>query len=1069
MALVGDLGSVDLAQVFQVLTQSQKDGVLDVFGGDQHRGVRVRRGAITLQFDRDSYEERTFEGLQRMDRIPPEKLQLASANRHGTNDSLLDVLVKMQVITRAEVTSSFRERMAEELYELFSWSDARFEFHEGARRLEGVSGDTDEDLFFPSDGVVMEAARRLDEWGRIRERVPDEGEVYRPIVEGIAPEDDLQAAVFSSIDGARSVAEVTRRLGRSSFEVSKVVARLVDLAAIAPVPPIDYPAHGAAALAANRPRDAANLFDRAAAAHAGLPHSLRDAGRAWEAAREPATAAARFVAHGDALLETGSSREALAAYRHAHALVPTDLEAWKRTVFLSLEHDPVGPGNGDTSEARTDAHALVAVLQEIGQSTLGIEVLERVLTRHPADVVAKRALVPLVEREGSQDRLCELLESIGTALAASGDSVGAASALQRVLRLQPGRRDLSARIRDLYRKDEKRRALKRAMTVAFISSVLAGGVLLLAFAREQKARADLGAIDLEGAIQREEFETARSLLQEFRETNPFTFAGVRAGEELVRIEVLATAAAARRADVAARDRALRDRRASDAVDLARKADGSAREGRLVEALESLQKALAVAPNDWSEAAATKKNATDLESYLSGARALGQRYAEELGREDLSAARATARELLSRFGLSETARTVTLPFLVRSDPAGALIELDGEIRGTTPAVVHLGTQAKEHEIHLTLAGFSPASARLDIGSEKPIELHLGRAPEESSTLPAAASGPVAVAGEMAIVPLVGGRLAAFLDGDEPRWTATFPTQGEFRFVAVFDEARLLAVASDGFLACVDVETGQLLWSLRTPERVPVAPVASQEGFLVATEDGRVRLLEPAAGSVLREWRSGPRPSGPIALFGATLAIGGTDGSVRLLDASNPRLEERSFAIGVPVAGLAFSDPILLATGDDGRAVGYDPAKSAEVFRTSGARVARPLPIVADGRFLFDRSGRLCAVEPATGRVLATSTLGSEPQGSPLVAGDRVFVTLRDGAVLALRRDDLSTVWRWPGTGAPMTLAADREELFALGDGKLLRFRIRVGGGNPSAPAPGAPPRSPLAPPTRDGWR
>ena len=62
----------------------RRDGVLEIFRGGEHRALRFRRGTVTLQFDRDLYEERAIELLTLLGRVSQEKLQLAVANRAGS-------------------------------------------------------------------------------------------------------------------------------------------------------------------------------------------------------------------------------------------------------------------------------------------------------------------------------------------------------------------------------------------------------------------------------------------------------------------------------------------------------------------------------------------------------------------------------------------------------------------------------------------------------------------------------------------------------------------------------------------------------------------------------------------------------------------------------------------------------------------------------------------------------------------------------------------------------------------------------------------------------------------------
>ncbi|HKE01878.1 MAG TPA: DUF4388 domain-containing protein [Planctomycetota bacterium] len=1041
MALVGDLGSVDLAQVFQVLSQNQKDGVLDVFRGDVHQGLRFRRGAITLQFDRDVYEERALEMLRRLERVTEEKFRVATTNRHG-DASLLDVLVQMKLVDAETVLRLFRERMAEELYELFSWSDARFEFHENVKLLEGVGGEIDERLYFPADAVVMEAARRLDEWNEIRQRVPDDGEVFAPLVEQIVPEDENQGAVFAVVDGARSVAEISKRLGRSIFEASKAVARLVDLGSVAAVPADEYPKRGRGALDGGRPADAANLFDRAAAASVGLPDSIGSAGRAWQAAGEAATAAERFVAYGDALLGSGRAADALTAYGDAHKLVPTHLDAWKKAVFLALElvDAETGPRPASwVSSAENDGQALAEVLVEIGQDELACEVLERIVQRNPKNLDVKRALVNALERHGKGDRLVQLLESISEDLAGSGDVMGAAASLQRALRADSGRKDLLSRIRELYRRDERRRTRKKALTVGITSTALGAAVLLLVVAREQRATAELSTIDVETLVRLGEYESARTRLLDFRSLHPLTLAAARAGEELDRIGVLSDEAQKHETERRLASRKARQERVDEAEGLAKSADEQARTGELRNALRDLRRALAVAPPDWEQASGAQRNARDLENYLRASASLSARWQASLKKNDLAAARRDARELASSYPLSSEAREAKLPYRVRTVPSGATIEVDGAVAGKSPIVVQVPARAKRAVVRASLAGYATVTVDVDPESEEIAEIRLGRAPSGVAELPEAATAGPSMSAGRAFVPIAGGRIAAMGPAMEPLWTTRVTSGGEILAAPLAEKDRLYVGTTDGAVCCVDAAKGEVVWRAEAGSSIRVPIVRSPLGLIAALDDGRVVAVDDR-GAIRKEWTGATRPAGGIATSSKHVAIGLSDGRVRLIPI-DPTREELALPLGAPVTGIALATERIVAACDDGRVAAFALPSGERLFESAGGRIAHPHPHLVGARLLVELDGKIARADASTGKVAARAELASEPGGPPALAGSRLVVPLRDGSVACLRADDLGIEWTWPGESALANVSADGNAFVAVVGKRCMRFSQR----------------------------
>jgi Domain of unknown function (DUF4388) len=76
--------------------------------------------------------------------------------------------------------------------------------------------------------LLMEAARRMDEMGFFREKIPSSEWVPTPLPSGVGrrPPPELQD-VFAQCDGRRSVAEIGRRIGQLEFDVTRAVFQLV--------------------------------------------------------------------------------------------------------------------------------------------------------------------------------------------------------------------------------------------------------------------------------------------------------------------------------------------------------------------------------------------------------------------------------------------------------------------------------------------------------------------------------------------------------------------------------------------------------------------------------------------------------------------------------------------------------------------------------------------------------------------------------------------------------------------------------------------------------------------------
>ncbi len=121
-----------------------------------------------------------------------------------------------------------RQQVEAVVFELMSWQEGFFSFEE----LPVASLPADTRVSVSTESLLMEGARRIDEWSRIAERVPNLSVV--PQFAPVAGEHDAQLdllphewEVLTMIDGARDLRDIAGSLGRSDFEVARVAYGLV--------------------------------------------------------------------------------------------------------------------------------------------------------------------------------------------------------------------------------------------------------------------------------------------------------------------------------------------------------------------------------------------------------------------------------------------------------------------------------------------------------------------------------------------------------------------------------------------------------------------------------------------------------------------------------------------------------------------------------------------------------------------------------------------------------------------------------------------------------------------------
>jgi uncharacterized protein DUF4388 len=226
MAIEGPLQDIGIHDVFQLLDLARKSGRLSVRStarGNEGR-VYFDKGAVVHATMRDN--PHTLGALLRKaGKISDRELENASAAQQDGDSRLLgEILVAQGAVTRRDVEKYMRLQIENVVFDLFSWNEGTFSFADG----------TDDDVRMDAsvrvsiESLLMEGARRIDEWSRMNDRIPG-AHVVPQLAESREQSDsyiDLRPAeweVLSLIDGRHSLRDIAAELAVSEFEVAKTV------------------------------------------------------------------------------------------------------------------------------------------------------------------------------------------------------------------------------------------------------------------------------------------------------------------------------------------------------------------------------------------------------------------------------------------------------------------------------------------------------------------------------------------------------------------------------------------------------------------------------------------------------------------------------------------------------------------------------------------------------------------------------------------------------------------------------------------------------------------------------
>lgn len=239
MPIEGPLKELQIHDVFQLLDLGRKTGVLRVTSElRQNAGVVYFNGGGVIAAEIRSNPHPLGSLLIRAGKVREDEVARAVAiQRTRPGHRLGDILVEIGALAAKELERQIRAQVEEVIFELMSWSEGYFSFEDGP--LPEAMGEAT--VRIPTESLLMEAARRIDEWSRIEPKVPHLGVVPRfTSAEEDGGQLDLlpfEWEVLAAIDGTTDVRTLAAQLGRSDFDVARTLFGLASTGIVAMAEP----------------------------------------------------------------------------------------------------------------------------------------------------------------------------------------------------------------------------------------------------------------------------------------------------------------------------------------------------------------------------------------------------------------------------------------------------------------------------------------------------------------------------------------------------------------------------------------------------------------------------------------------------------------------------------------------------------------------------------------------------------------------------------------------------------------------------------------------------------------
>lgn len=218
MSIVGNLRTMQLAELLQWLSQSKKTGTLVINKANLEKKIFFKDGYIVSSASNQP-EEYLGHFLVSHGLINEKQLSRAIEIQEKTKILLGKILVGANAIAEADLHRMLRLKAEESIYTIFNWEEGDFKFLDN-QLPEGEMVPMRLDV----TAIVLEGAQRVDEWGRIRELIPNADAI--PVSVGDLTDPTLspgEQRILELVDDSRTVEEIRLQTHSSEFHVCRVL------------------------------------------------------------------------------------------------------------------------------------------------------------------------------------------------------------------------------------------------------------------------------------------------------------------------------------------------------------------------------------------------------------------------------------------------------------------------------------------------------------------------------------------------------------------------------------------------------------------------------------------------------------------------------------------------------------------------------------------------------------------------------------------------------------------------------------------------------------------------------
>lgn len=217
----GNLANFRIIEVMQMLGLQRQTGKLAISRGSGDLDIYFKEGSVVYAAANCSGGTSVLDGLlRRFCRLKDDQIARALSMSEKANEPIDTVLEREKMIETKTFLDCLKRYTENEVYKAMALREGNFVFEKVAPPAFANP------VRLKVDDLLLEGARRADEWMLIQQRIPNFSMVFEALI-GNAEEltrrgmSDTDTKVFSLIDGKRTVQEIIDTSCLGEFDVAK--------------------------------------------------------------------------------------------------------------------------------------------------------------------------------------------------------------------------------------------------------------------------------------------------------------------------------------------------------------------------------------------------------------------------------------------------------------------------------------------------------------------------------------------------------------------------------------------------------------------------------------------------------------------------------------------------------------------------------------------------------------------------------------------------------------------------------------------------------------------------------